>query len=100
MGQHRLSPRGELLLNRAQQVARLGRAEMGALKIAQRPAADSPVGPFTRLMVACTKQQRNLLKAIAYHEAGYLVAAGVAQVPVRKPRCNIGGLRRCAKSCP
>ena len=96
MGQHRLSPRGELLLNRARRVARLGRAEMGALKIAQRPAPDFPGRPFARLMLACTKQQRSLLEAIAYHEAGYLIAASVAQVPVRKPRCNLGGLRRCA----
>jgi hypothetical protein len=41
-------------------------------------------------------RHRNLPGAIAYHEAGYLVAASVAQVPVRKPRCNVGGLRRCA----
>ena len=37
-----------------------------------------------------------LLEAIAYHEAGYLVAASVAQVPVRKPRSRVGGLHRCA----
>jgi hypothetical protein len=96
VGQHRLSPRGELLLNRARRVARLGRQEMGALKIAPRPASDSPGRPFTRFMFARTKQQRNLLEAIAYHEAGYLVAASVAQVPIRKPRNIVGGLRRCA----
>ena len=96
MGQHRLSPRGELLLNRARRVARLERAGIGAVKIAQRPTPDSPGGTFAQLILACTKQQRKLLEAIAYHEAGYLVAASVAQVPVRKPRCNVGGLRRCA----
>jgi hypothetical protein len=92
----RLSPRGELLLNRARQKARLGRPEKSALKIAQRPGPASPGGPFARLMLARTKYERNLLEAIAYHEAGYLVAASVARVPVRKPRRNVGGLRRCA----
>jgi hypothetical protein len=73
---------------------------LGALKIAQRPALDSPSGHSVscraRLMLARTKQKRNLREAIAYHEAAYLVAARVAQVPVRNPRCNVGDLRRCA----
>jgi hypothetical protein len=92
MGPPRLSPRGELLLNRARRTARLGRAQMGALKTAQRPTPDFR-GPFARFMLAHTK---HLLEAIAYHEAGYLVAASVTQVPVCKPRCDVGGLRRCA----
>ena len=121
MGPPRLSPRGELLLNRTRRMAGLGPSEMGALKIAPRPAADSPGGRLAsyrarlmrarimqqrnlpeaivcraRLILARVIQQHNLPEAIAYHEAGYLVAASVAQVPVPKPRCNVRGLRRSA----
>lgn len=95
MGKHCLSRRGELVLKRARQAARLRRSEMGAVEVAQSSASD-PSGERFGFMLWCTKQQRSLLEAIAYHEAGYLVAASVAQVQIRTPRCTVGGLRRSA----
>ena len=49
------------------------------MEVAQSSASD-PSGERFGFMLWCTKQQRSLLEAMAYHEAGYLVAASVAQV--------------------